>query len=159
MIPNRNIPKATITPPIRSNSAPAAGNNNPNGRKFRAGSDPKPAAKLKLDARLESIHDMIESQSTVMQITLSDNAVAMLLSTKILRDKRAGFVNLTDNESLIPPSCNIQAKLAFPQEMKEDARTIENILKWDDLIKKTREELKKQIIKQGHRTIKILKEK
>jgi hypothetical protein len=114
---------------------------------------------LKLDARLESIREVIESQPTAIQTTLSDTAVAMLLSTKILRDKRAGFVNLTDNESLIPRSCNIQAKLAFPQEMKEDPRTIENVLKWDDLIKKTREELKKKIIEQGRRTIEFLEEK
>jgi hypothetical protein len=43
---------------------------------------------------------------------------------------------------LMLESCNIQAKLAFPQEMKDNAKTIENIQKWDDLIKRTREELK-----------------
>ena len=149
MIPNGNTTNATITPPNRSNSAPATGYN-PVGRPSRTGPDPKIVPKLKLDARLESIRDVIESQPTAIQITLSDTAVAMLLSTKILRDKRAGFVNLHDNASLIPRSCNIQAKLAFPQEMKEDPRTIENVLKWDNLIKKTREDLKKKIIKQGH---------
>jgi hypothetical protein len=66
----------------------------------------------------------------------------MLLSMKFLRDKRAGFVNLTMNETLMPKSCNIQAKLVYPQEMKDDAKTRVNIQKWDDLIKKTREELK-----------------
>ena len=83
----------------------------------------------------------------------------MLLATKTLRDKRAGFVNLTMNEGLIPKSCNIQAKLVYPQEMKDDDKTKENIQKWDDFIKKTREELKKQIIAQGDRTIQFLEEK
>jgi hypothetical protein len=83
----------------------------------------------------------------------------MLLATKYLRDKRAGFVNLTMNETLIPKSCNIQAKLVFPQEMKSDPKTLENIQKWDDLVKKTREDLKKKIIEQGVRTVEFLEEK
>jgi hypothetical protein len=83
----------------------------------------------------------------------------MLLSTKFLRDKRAGFVNLTMNESLMPKSCNIQAKLVYAQEMKDDAKTRENIQKWDDIIKKTREELKQQIIRQGERTVQYLEAK
>jgi hypothetical protein len=112
-----------------------------------------------LDARLESIREVIESQPTAIQTTLSDTAVAMLLATKTLRDKRAGFVNLTMNEALIPKSCNIQAKLAFPHEMRDDIKTLENVQKWDDLIKRTREELKKKIIEEGERTIAFLEEK
>jgi hypothetical protein len=130
-----------------------------NGLKPTSDLDSKPAAKLKLDARLESIREVIESQPTAIQTTLSNTTVAMLLATKYLRDKRAGFVNLTMNEALIPKSCNIQVKLVFPQEMKPDPKTLENIQKWDDLVKKTREELKKKIIEQGERIVKFLEEK
>jgi hypothetical protein len=153
-----NITAATITPPNRTRSATASSNNS-NGTNPTPSSDPKPPARLKLDARLESIRDVIESQPTAIQTTLSDTAVAMLLSTKTLRDKRAGFVNLTMNKDLIPKSCNIQAKLAFPHEMKDDPKTIENVQKWDDLVKQTREALKSKIIEQGERTIEFLEEK
>jgi hypothetical protein len=71
--------------------------------------------------------------------------VAMLLSMKTLHDKRAGFVNLTMNEYFVMPfSWSIQVKLTFPQEMKEGMKTLKNIQKWDSLIKKRREELKKE---------------
>ena len=77
---------ATITPPNRGGSATASSRNS-NGSNPVPGSDSKPPAKLKLDARLESIREVIESQPTVIQTTISDTAVAMLLATKILRDK------------------------------------------------------------------------
>jgi hypothetical protein len=103
-----------------------------------------------LDSRLKVICKVMDSQTTVIQTILSDTAVAsMLLAMKNICDKRVRFINLTMNETLIPKSCYIQAKLAFPQEMKDDAKTLENIHKWDDLMKRTREELKKQIIGQG----------
>jgi hypothetical protein len=153
-----NNTAATITHSNRDGSAPASSNNS-NGPNPTPSSDSKPAAKLKLETRIESIREVIESQPTAIQTTLSDTALAMLLATKFLRDKRAGFVNLTMNQTLIPKSCNIQAKLVFPQEMKDDEKTKENIQKWDDFIKKTREELKKQIIAQGDRTVEFLEEK
>lgn len=153
-----NNTAAPITPPTGSVTVPATSNNS-NGTYPRTGSESKQPVKLKLDARLESIREVIESQPKAIQTTLSDTAVAMLLSTKNLRDKRAGFVNLTINESLIPRSCNIKAKLSFPKEMKEDAKTLENVQKWDDLITKTRDELKKKIIAQGERTIEFMEEK
>jgi hypothetical protein len=149
---------ATITPPYRIRAATASSRNSI-GANPSTDSDSKPAARLKLDSRLESVRELIESQPTAIHTTLSDTAVAMLLSTKTLRDKRAGFVNLTMNETLIPRSCNIQVKLAFPKEMKDDVKTLENVVKWDDLIRRTREELKKKIIAQGERTIEFLEEK
>ena len=153
-----NNTAATITPPHRVGTVTASSRNS-NGPNPNPGSDTKPPPKLKLDARLESIREVIESQPTAIQLTLSDTAVAMLLATKTLRDKRAGFVNLTMNEALIPKSCNIQAKLSFPHEMRDDVKTLENVQKWDDLIKRTREDLKKKIIEQGERTIAFLEEK
>ena len=73
----------------------------------------------------------------MVHTTLSNTAADMLLSKKTIYDKRAGFVNLTMNENLIPCSCNIQATLAFPNKMKEDVKTLENVQKWDDFIKQT----------------------
>jgi hypothetical protein len=84
---------------------------------------------VKLDACLKSIRDINALQPTALQTTLSGITVAMLLAMKTLHDKQAGFVNLTMNDALIPKSCNIQVKLAFPQEMKEDFKTLENIQK------------------------------
>jgi hypothetical protein len=87
---------------------------------------------------------VIEVQSTAIHTTLINTAVAMLLAMESLHDKQAGFVNLTNNEDLIPCSCTIQAKLAFSKEMKEDAKTLGNVQKWDDLIRSTRKTHKKE---------------
>jgi hypothetical protein len=73
------------------------------------GLESKHPPKLKLDSRLKSIREVINSRSTAIQTTLSDTTVTMLLTMKTLHDKRAGFVNLTMNETLIPKFCNIQA--------------------------------------------------
>jgi hypothetical protein len=121
--------------------------------------DSKPKGKLKLDARLETIRSTIESQPTAIQVTLSDTAVAMLLVTRKLRDKRAGIVNLTMNPTLYPRSCNLKVKLAFPNEMKDDEKTIANSKKWDEFIQTTKDEMKKQLVTQGERTISFMSEK
>jgi hypothetical protein len=148
---NGNNAAATITPSTGGRPAPALRNHS-NGNTPAPSSDLKPAAKLKLDARLESIRAVIESQPTAIHTTISDTALAMLLATKTLRDKRAEFVNLTMNETLIPKSCNIQAKLVFPKEMKDNEKTKQNVQTWDDLVKKTSEELNKSSIKATERS-------
>jgi hypothetical protein len=77
---------------------------------------------------LESICKLIKSQPTAIQTTLSNTTVAMLLVMKSLHDNpQAGFISLMMNETLIPESCNVQAKLSFLQEMKDDAKTLENV--------------------------------
>jgi hypothetical protein len=126
---------ATITPQPRID-ATSAPSYNSKASTPRAGPEPMMKPKLKLDARLETIRQTIESQPTAIQSTLSDTAVAMLLVTKKLREKRAGIVNLTTNPDLYPRSCNLKIKLNFPDEMKDDARTLENAKKWDELIQK-----------------------
>ena len=92
------------------------------------GLDARQATKLEMTAYHKSIHDVIKSQPSAIQATLSNTAVTMLLSMKTLLDKRAGSVNLTMNKSFIPGSCNIQVKLSFLQEM-EDMKTLKSFQK------------------------------
>jgi hypothetical protein len=83
----------------------------------------------------------------------------MLLVTRKLREKRAGIVNLTSNKDLYPRSCNIKMKLNFPIEMKDDEQTIENSKKWDENIQRMKDEMKKQLVNQGERTIEFMQDK
>jgi hypothetical protein len=149
---------ATITPQPRTDvtSAPSYTSRT---SAPRAGPEATTRPKLKLDARLETIRQTIESQPTAIQSTLSDTAVAMLLVTRKLREKRAGIVNLTTNKDLYPRSCNLKIKLNFPDDMKDDAQTQENAKKWDELIQKVKDEMKKQLVNQGERTVEFMQEK
>jgi hypothetical protein len=63
------------------------------------------------------------------------------------------------NVTSYPKSCNLKAKLAFPQEMKEGKLTQENKKVWDAFILKMKGEMKKQILKQGKFIIEFLQEK
>jgi hypothetical protein len=157
---NGNNTYATITPPNRTRSKSASTNTSKGlvtGKETDAAVKVK--QKLKLDSRLEPIRDRIESQPQAIQDTLGDTAVAMLLATRKLRERRAGLVNMTRNVTSYPRSCNLKAKLAFPQDMKEDPQTQENVKVWDDYIQKTKDEMKKQVLKQGERTVEFLTEK
>jgi hypothetical protein len=153
MHPNGNSTRATITPPNRTGIVSATRNavNEPD---TGTGSDPKATKKnhFKLDARLEPIRDVIESQPKAIQVTLSDTAITMLLATRKLREKRAGLVNLITNTDLFPRSANLLVKLDFPKELKDDEQTLENVQEWNDFIKKTKNDLKDRIVKQGERT-------
>ena len=157
---NGNNTHATITPPNRARSK-SASTNNSKGR--TAGKETDAAVKVKqktkLDSRLEPIRERIESQPQAIQDTLGDTAVAMLLATRKLRERRAGLDNMTRNVTSYPRSCNLKAKLAFPQDMKEDPQTQENVKIWDNYIQKTKDEMKRQVLKQGERTIEFLTEK
>jgi hypothetical protein len=91
----------------------------------------QPAKRFKLDTHLESAaRDMIVESHPVaiLQTTLSDTPITMLLATHGLWDKRAGLVNLTGNPDLYPKSSNIQVKLDFPKELKDDEKTLENVI-------------------------------
>jgi hypothetical protein len=81
-----NNDTATINPPPRARSATASSRNS-NGPNPNLGSDSKLPPKLKLDAHLESIREVIKTQPSAIQLTLSNTAVAMLLATKSLPDK------------------------------------------------------------------------
>ena len=100
----------------------------------------------------------IESQPTAIQDTLGDTAVAMLLATRKLRERRAGLVNLTRNVETYLRSCNLKAKLSYPQEMKDDPQTKDNEKVWDDYILKMKTEMKKQVLKQNERIVEYLEE-
>jgi hypothetical protein len=95
----------------------------------------------------------------VIQDTLGKTDVAMLLATRKLQERRAGLVNMTRNVTTYPSSCNLKAKLAFPQEMKDDPQTQENATAWDSLILKTKDKMKRQVLKQGKRIVEFLTEK
>jgi hypothetical protein len=153
MNPHGNNTTATITPPNR-NGTVSETRHSANGPNTRKGPDPKDTKKqqLKLDARLEPIRAVIESQPKAIQATLSDTAITMLLATRKLREKRAGLVNLLMNTDLYPRSANLLVKLDHPKELKDDAQTLENVQEWNDFVKKTKNELKERIIKQGERT-------
>jgi hypothetical protein len=148
---------ATITPQhsSASKSAPKTSEGTHTGK----GSDSRIKKRLKLDSRLEPIRETIESQPIAIQDTLGDTAVAMLLATRKLRERRAGLVNMTRNVTAYPRSCNLKAKLAFPQEMKDDPQTQENATAWDSLILKTKDEMKRQVLKQNERIVEFLQEK
>jgi hypothetical protein len=83
----------------------------------------------------------------------------MLLLTCKLREKQAGLVNLTSNPNLFPRSANLQVKLDFPKELKDDKNTLENVQEWDIYIQKTKNKLKEKIVKQGKRTADFFQEK
>jgi hypothetical protein len=155
---NGNNTLATITP-LNRNGSKSASAHNAKGTTPGKGPDATKKSKLKLDARLEPIREKIESQPKAIQDTLGDTAVAMLLATHKLRERRTGLVNMTRNVTTYPCSCNLKAKLAFPQEMKEDPETKENEKVWNDFIQKTKDEMKKQVLKQGQRIVKFLTEK
>jgi hypothetical protein len=53
----------------------------------------------------------------------------------------------------------LKAKLAFPQEMKEDPQTQENEQIWNAYIQTTKNEMKRQVLKQGERIVEFLQEK
>ena len=145
---NGNNTYATITPPNRTGSKSYSINNS-KGPATGKGMGITVKQKLKLDSRLEPIREQIKSQSPAIQDTLGDTTVAMLLATRKLREWRAGLVNMTRNVTSYPRSCNLKVKLAFPQDMKEDPQTQENVKVWDDYIQKTKDEMKKQVLKQG----------
>jgi hypothetical protein len=66
---------------------------------------------------------------------------------------------MTRNVTSYPKSCNLKVKLAFLQEMKEDKLTQENEKVWDAFILKTKDEMKRQVLKQGECIVKFLEEK
>ena len=76
-----NNTTANITPQ-QQNGTPTASNNNSKEPSATRGPGPKThAKKLKFDARLESARHLIELQPLAIQNTLSDTAIAMLLTT------------------------------------------------------------------------------
>ena len=97
----------------------------------------------KLDSHLEPIQETIELQPPAIQDTLGNTTVAMLLATYKLQELRAGLVNMTRNLTSYPCSCSLKAKLAFPQDMKEDPQTQKNVKVWDNYVIKTKDEMKK----------------
>jgi hypothetical protein len=62
------------------------------------------------------------------------------------------------NDNMYPRSDNLQVRLDFPSKMKDVEKTLGNVQKWDDFIKKMKDEMKKKIIKQGEGTTKFLQE-
>jgi hypothetical protein len=153
-----NSTHATITPQT-GNAHPSEKRNNSKNAASGKGPELKTAKKtLKLDARLEPIRAVIESQPRALQVTLSDTAIAMLLATRKLRDKRAGIVHLTTTTDLYPRSANLQVKLDYPKELKDDEQTIQNVKEWDDFLKVTKDKLKAKILVQSERTAEFYQE-
>jgi hypothetical protein len=53
---------------------------------------------------------------------------------------------------------NIKAKLEFPTALKDDAKTIENLHKWNEYLDKVKNKLKVQVLAQSDRTCEFLHE-
>ena len=100
---NGNNTYATITPPNRTGSK-SASTNNSKGLATGKGTDATIKQKLKLDSRLEPIHERIESQPPAIQYTPVDTAVAILLATHKLRERQAGWTHQYDEECHFLPS-------------------------------------------------------
>ena len=83
---NGNNTVATINTQPWTDAASALSHNSKTSNP-RAGPDSKPRPKLKLDASLKSIQETNKLQPTVIQVTLSNTTVTMLLVTGKLREK------------------------------------------------------------------------
>jgi hypothetical protein len=162
-MPNDNVTFATITPP-KGAVAKSASRHTSKGTSTGPGPDSPSNLKdkkkklPKLDARLEPIRQLIESQPSAIQVTLSETAIALLLATQTLRHKRAGILSLEMNDDLYPKPANLKTKLAVPKELENDEKTLSNIKEWDDFIVATKEVMKKKIIQQSIRTADFLNE-
>ncbi len=124
-----NSTHATITPHT-GNAHPSEKRNNSKNAASGKGPELKTAKKtLKLDAHLEPIRAVIESQPRALQVTLSDTAIAMLLITQKLRDKRAGIVHLTTTKDLYPPSPTFKSNWIIRKNLKmtsKPSKTLKN---------------------------------
>jgi hypothetical protein len=62
------------------------------------------------------------------------------------------------NEDWFPRLVNIKTKLEFPTALKDDAKTIENLRKWNEYLAEVKKKLKVQVLAQSDRTCEFLQE-
>jgi hypothetical protein len=60
------------------------------------------------------------------------------------------------NADSFPRSVNIKAKLEFPTALKDEAKTIDNLHKWNEYLDEVKKKLKVQVLAQSDRTYKLL---
>jgi hypothetical protein len=144
-MPNHNEGPATITPTHR-------------GRKAKSASKPCLKQQKQFDSRLAPIKKLIKSQPPPMRSLLSDTAIGLLLATQKLSSKRAGILAQRMNEDSFPRSVNIMAKLEFPTALKYDAKTIDNLHKWNEYLDEVKKKSKVLFLAQSDRTCEFLHE-
>jgi hypothetical protein len=160
-MPNDNITFATVTPPkgaVTQSSSSQCSKGTTTGTGLDQPSILRKKKPPRIDTRLDPIRQLIESQPTAIQVTLSETAIALLLATETLCHKRAGILSLRLNDALYPKAANLKAKLATPKELANDEKTLTNIQEWDDFILATKKEMKRKIINQSTQTADFLTE-
>jgi hypothetical protein len=79
-----------------------------------------------LDQCLAPVCELIVSQQPVIQLTISNSAVDMLLAPQLLCAKQAGILFKRMDKFYFPHSISLKMKLEYPDKMKNNARSIAN---------------------------------
>jgi hypothetical protein len=160
-MPNDNEGPATIAPTHRkrkakSTSKPSSKRPPPAAPTDTAASNNK--KQKQFDSSLAPIQKLIESQPPAIRSLLSDTAIGLLLATQKLSSKRSGILAQRMNRDSFPRLVNIKGKFEFPTALKDDAKTIDNLHKWNEYLNKVKKKLKVQVLAQSDWTCEFLHE-